>query len=172
MTSIEPGLRFADTEGGLTVFVVGMRINRLLAVRQWWPAFRDASRMGPELYARREETGFLGARTLLGWRTIQFIQYWRSTEDLMRYARSADHAHFPAMKAFFARARQAGDAATGVGLYHETYEVPAGGFESMFLNMPPTGAGAALGLTERRPRAQQAMRHATSMTAPEAVRAA
>ena len=66
------------------------------------------------------------------------IQYWRSFEHLEAYARSRDAAHWPAWVAFNKRVGSSGN----VGIWHETYLVPAGGYECVYNNMPPTGLGA------------------------------
>jgi hypothetical protein len=51
--------------------------------------------------------------------------------------------HRPAWAAFNARARKAAGA---VGVWHETFAVPAGGHESIYVAMPPTGLAAATGV--------------------------
>ena len=82
------------------------------------------------------------------------LQYWRSAEDLGRYAKDMDRAHAPAWAAF----NKSGAAAGGdVGIFHETYIVPREGIESRYANMPRTGlaaAFAALPRSERKRRSQ------------------
>ncbi|MGB3635602.1 MAG: DUF4188 domain-containing protein, partial [Rubrobacteraceae bacterium] len=54
----------AEVKESFVVFLIGMRINRPLEVRKWFPT---AYAMGPmlrELY-RNPEHGFLGAETFL-----------------------------------------------------------------------------------------------------------
>jgi hypothetical protein len=124
----------------VVVFLIGMRINKLRALRQWLPVFAAMPRMLRELATHRE-LGLLHAQTYLSGRTLQVVQYWRSVEDLHHYSRSADLEHLPAWRAFNRRAR-GNDA---VGIYHETYVVPASAQESIAVNMPPQGLLAALG---------------------------
>ncbi|MEU0255086.1 DUF4188 domain-containing protein [Streptomyces sp. NPDC006184] len=50
--------------------------------------------------------------------------------------------HRPAWAAFNRRVR---GGKGGVGIWHETYIVPAGSYESVCIDMPPTGLGAAWG---------------------------
>ncbi|HET8989161.1 MAG TPA: DUF4188 domain-containing protein, partial [Humibacillus sp.] len=38
-------------------------------------------------------------------------------------------------------------ATRAVGIWHETFAVPAGGHESLYVAMPPTGLGKAFGVT-------------------------
>ena len=86
-----------------------------------------------------EDLGFLGARTLMGGKGVTVIQYWRSVEDVYRYASAADHEHRPAWTAFNVRARKAAGA---VGIWHETYAVPAGAHESVYVGLPVMGIAA------------------------------
>ena len=138
----------ADVEEPFVVFLIGMRINRPLEVRKWVPT---AYAMGPmlrELY-RNPEKGFLSAETLLYWPGIAVVQYWRSFEDLERYARAPDEAHFPAWRKFNQRVGSDGS----VGIWHESYLVEPGNFETVYNNMPLFGlskATAAASATGRR----------------------
>ncbi|WP_340563699.1 DUF4188 domain-containing protein [Streptomyces sp. GSL17-111] len=133
----------AAADGGVTVFMVGMRINRPLAVRSWWPVFTAMPRMLRELSGDRE-SGMLGFRLLNGGpRVLYVVQYWSSHEKLTAYASAQDREHRPAWTAFNRRARRAAGA---VGLWHETYVVPAGAHESVYVSMPPFGLGAATGV--------------------------
>lgn len=126
-----------ELEGDFVVFLIGMRINAPLKVRQWAPVLAAMPKMVREL-ERDPGSGFLGARWLLeGPRLPTLIQYWRSFEHLERYSRSRDGAHWPAWVAFNRRVGSSGT----VGIWHETYLVPAGGYECVYNNMPPIGLG-------------------------------
>jgi hypothetical protein len=67
------------------------------------------------------------------------LQYWRSFEDLARFARAADEPHLPAWKKFNQAVRASGD----VGIWHETYRIQNGGYEAIYGNMPRIGLAAA-----------------------------
>ncbi len=124
------------------VFLIGMRVNKLWKVRTWLPVFLAMPRMLRELEGR-PESGFLGANQYAGGpRRPMVVQYWRSFEQLEAYARSRDGAHWPAWVEFDKRVGSSGD----VGIWHETYLVPAGGYDSVYNNMPPVGLGAVTGL--------------------------
>ena len=137
-----------EHDGGIAVFLIGMRFTKLWRVDAWLPVMRAMPRMLRELYVAKaaaargegEDLGFLDARTLLGGRGLTVIQYWRSVDDIYRYASAAGHAHRPAWQAFNARARDARDA---VGIWHETFAVPAGGHESLYLGVPTMGLARA-----------------------------
>ncbi len=128
----------ASIEGDFVVFLIGMRINRLWKVRRWVPVFVAMPRMLRELEGR-PDSGFLGANLYMGSpRRPMVVQYWRSFEQLEAYARSKDGAHWPAWVEFNKRVGSGGD----VGIWHETYLVPAGAYDSVYNNMPPVGLGA------------------------------
>jgi len=119
------------------VFLIGMRINKWWRPDLWLPAAMAMPRMVAELEAD-PDSGFLGWEGGgLGNPTLM-VQYWRSTEHLIRYARAKDREHFPAWSAF--RKRLAATDACGV--WHETFEVKASAYECVYGNMPaPFGLG-------------------------------
>ncbi|MFF3560180.1 DUF4188 domain-containing protein [Streptomyces sp. NPDC002574] len=138
-----PGRNTAAAEGEIVVFHIGMRINRLRALRDWLPAFMAMPRMLREL-SQDKSSGFLGYRLLLGSpRLFCVVQYWSTKEQLIAYASQQDKQHRPAWAEFNRRAR----AGKGrVGIWHETYAVPAGSYESVYVDMPAFGLGAATGV--------------------------
>ena len=150
----------------VVVFHIGMTFNKPWRVDRWMPVFTAMPRMLAELERnkaaaeRGEETwlGFLGARTLIGSTGPTVIQWWRSTEDLQAYAADQSRRHRPAWTAFNARARKAGDA---VGIWHETYAVPADAIETIYGNLrKPIGLGAISGevpVSRRGERAKERM---------------
>ncbi|HSK42032.1 MAG TPA: DUF4188 domain-containing protein [Arenibaculum sp.] len=115
------------------VFLLGMRINQPWKVHRWLPALRAMRPMLQEL-RDRPDSGFLGyeATGLLS------IQYWRSVEDLVAYAHARDGRHWPAWIDFNKRVGYTGGA---VGIWHETFQVAAGRYETVYANMPPYGLG-------------------------------
>ncbi|RFU22449.1 DUF4188 domain-containing protein [Geodermatophilus marinus] len=125
-----------------------MRVNRWRRVRSWWPVFVAMPRMLREL-AGRPGSGLLAPpRSYWSGRDFLLVQYWRSVEDLGAYARDSRLSHAPAWAAFNRRGAGTAD----VGLWHETYAVPAGAVESLYGNMPVAGLAAATGWA---PRAQR-----------------
>ena len=137
------GRMTADADGEVTVFLIGARINTFRAVRNWWPVVRAMPRMLAEL-SREKDSGLIGFQYLLGGpRLLYVVQYWDSKEKLLAYASAPDKEHRPAWAAFNRRMRDAG---TDVGFWHETYVVPAGSYESVYVNMPHFGLGKAAGV--------------------------
>ncbi len=146
----------AEMEGDFVVFLIGMRINRLRRVARWLPVFMAMPRMIREL-ERTPGSGLLGAKLYLsGPRTPMVVQYWRSFEQLEAYARSRDNAHWPAWVAFNKRIGSNGE----VGIWHETYLIPAGSYECVYNNMPPTGLGTVGNLVTAAGRKATAARRA------------
>jgi hypothetical protein len=127
----------AEIEGDFVVFLIGMRINKLWKPWKWLPVFFAMPRMLREL-GQKPEMGLLGAEQYFGspWRPM-IVQYWRSYEALEAYARNRDATHWPAWVAFNKKVGSNGD----VGIWHETYLVRAGGYETVYNNMPRTGLG-------------------------------
>lgn len=137
------GRQTAAADGAVTVFLIGMRINRFRAVGSWWPVFTAMPRMLKEL-SREEDGGLLGYRLLFGGpRLVYVVQYWSSPQKLLDYAAAPDKQHRPAWAAFNRRMR---DGKGHVGFWHETYVVPAGAYESVYVDMPAFGLGAATGI--------------------------
>jgi hypothetical protein len=129
-------------EGEFVVFLIGMRVNRWWKVHQWLRVALAMPRMIREL-VQHPELGFLGAEQWFG-RTTIMLQYWRSMDHLMAYAKNRGAAHLPAWRAFNKAVGTHGD----VGIWHETYRVRPGDYESVYVNMMPFGVGKVGELVE------------------------
>ena len=127
----------AELPGEFVVFLIGMRINNPLRVHQWLPVAAAMPRMIKEL-ARQPELGLLHAENWFS-RTLLMVQYWRSMDQLLAYATNREAEHLPAWKAF----NQAVGTNGAVGIWHETYGISPGRFESIYVNMPQFGLGKA-----------------------------
>ena len=128
----------AEIEGEVVIFLIGMRINRLWKIWKWLPVLGAMPKMLREL-AAHPELGLLHARGHFGLRNQMVLQYWRSAADLQNFARAADKTHMPAWLEFNKKIGTDGD----VGIWHETYIVPPGQLESVYVNMPRYGLGLA-----------------------------
>lgn len=122
-----------DNTEELVVFLIGARVNK------WWllpvslPILASFPKMLEEL-KKDPESGLLGVQPLGFAGTIQ---YWKSLEHLNRYASAREKKHRPAwlsyMRKLFKNA--------AVGIWHETFLVRGGHYESIYTNMPPFGMG-------------------------------
>lgn len=139
--AVVPGRSTAALRGGVVVFVIGLRIHRLWRPDIWLPVARE---MGPMLaaLARDPSLGLMSSEGAWSGRVIRFVQVWRSFDHLERFARGGDQPHLAAWGRFMKRAM----GTDAVGIFHETYLVPEGAAESVYVNMPPTGLGAAGGV--------------------------
>lgn len=138
MAEINTAQVTAELEGDFVVFRIGMRINTLWKVHEWLPIFLAMPKMLEEL-EENPESGLLGYDRNLGIRNHEFVQYWRSFEKLRNYALDSDTRHAPAMQ-WTHEQMQESDA---VGIWHETYLVRDGAYETVYHNMPAVGLGKA-----------------------------
>jgi hypothetical protein len=121
----------ASIEGDFVVFLIGARVNR------WWKLYKyfwfitTMPKMIAELEAN-PASGFLGHQAL---GMTSLVQYWRSMEQLVAYARSRDRVHYPYWVRFNKEIGSNGD----LGIWHETFMVRAGEYECVYNNMPLMG---------------------------------
>jgi Domain of unknown function (DUF4188) len=142
----------AQTDEPFVVFVIGMRINKLFAMRKWVPTVRAMFPMLRELY-QHPELGFRSGEVILFRRGLAIMQYWRSFEDLETFARAPHGPHLPRWRRFNQEVGKDGT----VGIFHETYLVERGAYEAVYANMPVFGLAKAtehvpaVGTRETRP---------------------
>jgi heme-degrading monooxygenase HmoA len=141
---VAAGRTTASAEKDVVVLLIGMRINHFWAVHHWVPVFLAMPRMLRELQ-KAPERGLLSHVLLTASpRTYYVVQYWESKEKLYAYAHSPEMFHHRAW-AIINRKEKAGKARQHVGLWHETYVVPEGSYESIYADMPAFGLAAAHG---------------------------
>lgn len=126
----------ATIDGDFVVFLIGTRIDPLHPLR--W--FRDVGGLRGmqhmlKYLSQHPEKGLLGYE--FGFPVI--VQYWRSYEHLEAFARDDSDPHLERMRRYWRRVGH--DARSGI--WHETYLVRAGEYESIYGNMPPFGLGKA-----------------------------
>ncbi|WP_326738998.1 DUF4188 domain-containing protein [Streptomyces sp. NBC_01022] len=137
-----PGRTAAAAEGDVVILLIGMRINHFRGVHHWLPVLLAMPRLLREL-SRDKSRGLLGYNLLTGSpRTYYVVQYWESKEKLYAYAVAPDMLH---RKAWAMINRKEKKSRQHVGLWHETYVVPEGGYESIYADMPAYGLAAATG---------------------------
>jgi hypothetical protein len=135
---IFPGRFTADPEReSLTVFLIGMRANR------WWKVgtvARVAAAMPRMLrhLASTPTSGMLGFEQWFG-RTTILLSYWDSPEHLRKFAADRESPHLEPWRRFMKELSGRGD----VGVWHETYQVPASGIEAVYNGMPLFGLAKA-----------------------------
>jgi hypothetical protein len=128
----------AEIEGPFVVFMIGAKINKPWKLGVVLPFLATMPRMLKEL-AAAPELGLLHVEQHFGLGGATLIQYWRSFEQLEAYARAPERAHLPVWRWFNQKLGSNGD----IGIWHETYLIQPGGYESVYNNMPAYGLGAA-----------------------------
>jgi Domain of unknown function (DUF4188) len=149
MSEIFPGRYTAEIDSSFVVFLIGLRVNQFWNFRKW---FWVANAMPPmlKILAENPEKGLLGWESYYRFSPLSsiIVSYWRSFEDLERFARDPAQPHAPAWHRF----NQEIGASDSVGIWHETYLVQAGQYETIYGNMPQYGLAAAtkhISLSER-----------------------
>jgi hypothetical protein len=131
MAQINKGRFTADVGGDeVVVFIIGMRVNKPWKVRRWLPIVLAMPKMLRYL-AQHPEKGLLGYRQ----GATFIVQYWRSFEDLDRFARNQDDPHLEPWRRFVRHVGSSGD----VGIWHETFRTKVTDIETIYTNMPTAG---------------------------------
>jgi hypothetical protein len=97
---------------------------------------------------------------------VTLLQYWRGADALMEFSHAAMHRR--AWRDFYKVASRG----TDVGLWHETYVVPAGHYESIYGSVPLSGLGLVHGLTPIGRRTETARARLGAVGEPRTVPAA
>jgi hypothetical protein len=131
---ILPRRMTAKIDGDFVVFLIGAQLNSWWKLKQFKWVGDAMTGMVAELEKKGPETGFLGYENWLSLRPVM-IQYWRSPEQLIAYARNRDATHYPVWVEFNRELAKRQD----IGIWHETYVVKAGSYECVYNNMPRFG---------------------------------
>ncbi|PRZ41051.1 uncharacterized protein DUF4188 [Antricoccus suffuscus] len=137
MSKVYAGRYTAQPDQDVTVFLIGMRINKVHRPDKWVPVVNAMPRMLKHLVTH-PDAGLLGFHNWFG-RTTLLLSYWQSSQHLRRFASDNEAPHAEAWRAF---RRNVGDDGI-VGIWHETYDVPAQNLEVVYGNMPRFGLGKA-----------------------------
>lgn len=137
MAKVYPGRYTAEVDGEIVVFLIGMRVNKPWKLTKWLTMGRSMPEMLRAL-AGEPDKGLLGFRMAwIGGPAV--VQYWSSFEALDAFAKNPQDPHLPMWRWYNRAIKASGD----VGIWHETYVVPAGKAESIYGNMPRVGLAAA-----------------------------
>jgi len=117
------------------VFLIGLRMNKWWMIPLVWAVASAMGRMLRELVSD-PDSGLLSYESY-GGRTTLMVQYWRSVDDLLRYAKSKSGQHTPAWRQWIQKWGLGG----AVGIWHETYVIDPGSYECVYHHMPAFGLG-------------------------------
>jgi hypothetical protein len=131
---VSKGRYTAVHEKPFVVFLVGMRINRLLSIHKWLPVLMAMIPMLTDLIKNKEK-GLMGRQTWFSWREVMVVQYWNSYDQLESFARSINDPHYKPWKNYNKSVSSSGT----VGIWHETYLIDPKDYECIHVNMPLRG---------------------------------
>ncbi|APJ04341.1 DUF4188 domain-containing protein [Silvanigrella aquatica] len=137
--AINKGKFTAKIEGDFVIFLIGMRINNFLKFHKWMPIASQMPKMINELY-KNPDFGFLHHEIWIGgfFSKVMVVQYWQSLDQLISYANNKNAQHLPAWASFHKKITD-----HSVGIWHETYLIKEGNYETIYHNMPTFGLGKA-----------------------------
>jgi hypothetical protein len=144
MAEINQGRWTAQIEGDFVVFIIGARLEKTHPLRSLRDLgeFRNGMRAMLAHLTAHPEKGLLGHQNA-GLSTV-VIQYWRSFEALEAFARDEADPHLKTWRSYWRRVGRS----DRTGIWHETYLVRSGEYESIYGNMPPFGLGKATELVK------------------------
>jgi hypothetical protein len=129
----------AEIEGDFAVFITGMRINKYWKIHKWYPNFRDMRKILMALFSD-PTYGALCAHHAWTKRGPILVGYFRSVEQLERFANDPHQPHAAVWAEYFKRMKNNAD----VGVWHETFVVRSGEYEAVYDYMP-SAPGLAMG---------------------------
>ena len=134
---VRQGRWTAEIEGDFVVFLINARINPWRVVRSVRDLGGNSMRKMLDYLVEHPEKGLLGYQLHGPFSVI--VQYWRSFDHLEAFARDKDDPHLEVWRNYWKRVGKSGR----TGIWHETFLVRAGEYETIYGNMPPTGLGKA-----------------------------
>ncbi|KAF4637386.1 hypothetical protein G7Y89_g684 [Cudoniella acicularis] len=127
---------------GVVIFLLGARSNDTMR-GIFTPGYKESGdlfgAMWRDLSANREKWGYLGKTSTLiatddeNSNSMAWISYWRSLEHLQAFAHGEMHKKG---RNWYLKGKY-----RNFGIMHETYVVPAGNWETIYLNFTPFGLG-------------------------------
>ncbi|OGE30963.1 hypothetical protein A2631_04760 [Candidatus Daviesbacteria bacterium RIFCSPHIGHO2_01_FULL_44_29] len=123
------------------LFIIGMRINAFWKIWFWPVIFLAMASMIRNLSIHREK-GLLHYEVFIYLGGFGVIQYWRSFDELHKFANNPKDEHVKSRRNYYARNSQ------DVGIWHETYLIDPKDVESIYINTPTLGLGKAFKLTK------------------------
>jgi len=129
-----PGRKHAEIEGDYVVFLIGARANK--SVDGYFKWIGDAFGEMIEELESDPSLGYLGSEGFVGATGTISVQYWKTAKELNAWA-SSSMKHSPVWKKMMQKGKECSD----YGFWHETHEVKAGRYETVYVNMPPMMLG-------------------------------
>ena len=135
--AIRQGRWTAEIEGDFVVFLIGARPNKWRLVQTLRDLGGNSMQKMLDYLMERPEKGLLGYQQHGAFGVL--VQYWRSFDHLEAFARDKDDPHLEVWRNYWKRVGKS----NRTGIWHETFMVKAGQYETVYGNMPPIGLGKA-----------------------------
>lgn len=133
----------ARCDGDFVVFLIGIRPNGANPLTK---TFSEVGKAFQSMIAELESDpsfGYMGGDAYIGMNerksTTMMVQYWRSYEALQKWTHTRMGIHMKTMLEYGKKDRFEGIN----GIWHETYKVRDGEYESIYAHMPPIGLALA-----------------------------
>lgn len=132
----------AEMQEPFVLFLIGTRVNKLRYFPKWGWVSQAFGNMTSVL-RQHPEKGFLSGETFVRFFPLEvvMISYWRSFDDLERFARDQNDPHLAPWRDFYRRIGTDGS----IGIWHETYRIEPQHQEGIYVNMPLFGLAKATG---------------------------
>lgn len=126
MTQVLEGRWTAKIDGDFVVFIIGAQVRNPFRGVRALPLLGQMRKMLSELDADQaagQDRGFLGYENYGIGPFGVIVQYWRTHDDLERFARTSEGRHAAVWRSWNRAAQHKNRA---VGIWHESYAVAAG----------------------------------------------
>ena len=133
----------ARFDGDFVVFLIGARPNTANPFNKCTAEVGKAFQSMVEELENDATLGYLGGDSYIGMNTRKsanfMVQYWRSYEALQKWTHTRMGVHMKVVEKYMKEDRIAGIN----GIWHETYKIRDGEYETIYANMPPMGLALA-----------------------------
>ena len=130
-------------EGDFVVFLIGSRCNTAYPLTKSYTSLRKAFMSMQAELESDPSIGYMGGDLYVGANdrksTTMFVQYWRNYESLQKWSHKRMSLHLKKMSEYTSK----NQIDTPDGIWHETYKVRDGEYETIYHNMPPIGLALA-----------------------------
>src|SRR4051812_30838970 len=133
---VNTGRWTAEIDGDFVVFIIGAKVRNPVKARKALPLLAKMNTM-LKVLGQDKSKGLLAVRR--GGPFSPIIQYWRSFEHLLAFARDPEDLHAQTWREWMRSAQDT----PAAGIWHETFKVRAGEYEAVYGNMPAEGLAAA-----------------------------
>lgn len=133
----------ARFDGDFVVFLIGIRPNEANPFTKYTAEIGKAFQSMVDELENDETLGYSGGDNYVGVNTRKsttlMVQYWRSYEALQKWTHTRMGVHMKTVEKYMKNDPVAGRH----GIWHETYKIRDGEYETVYASMPPMGLALA-----------------------------